>query len=223
MRTPPTPTPRPLAELVTPRAAGLLRGSAPDAAVAGIACDSRVVASGDLFVAVAVLRSDARAFVAEAAARGAVAAVVESVSSDHVPSPLPLLAVSDSRVMLAELAAAWFAEPARAVPLVGITGTLATTSTLRQLETLLAAAGHPGRLPRRAAPPRAHVRRGGHAGRCAARGSGGGPARRPAPPPGQPGDGRRVGAGAAVDRGGRVPGPARLTGTVSRGPRTRWA
>lgn len=145
MRTPPCPTPRRLAELVPDHTVRLLRGPLPDVAVTGITCDSRLVAPGDLFVATAGLRSDAHRFLADAAARGAAAAVVES-NTDDAPA-LPLVPVSDSRAMLAELAAAWFADPAREVPLLGITGTLGKTSTLRHLETLLGAAGRrPGSI-----------------------------------------------------------------------------
>lgn len=145
MRTPPCPTPRRLSELVPDHTARLLRGPLPDVSVTGITCDSRLVAPGDLFVATAGLRSDAHRFLADAAARGAAAAVVES--ADGGAPALPLVPVSDSRAMLAELGAAWFAEPARQVPLLGITGTLGKTSTLRHLETLLGAAGRrPGSI-----------------------------------------------------------------------------
>lgn len=145
MRTPSSPTPRRLPDLVSLHTSRLLRGPVPDVAVTGVTCDSRLVVPGDLFVATAGLRSDAHRFLDDAAARGAVAAVVES-GGEGSPA-LPLVPVSDSRAMLAELGAAWFAEPGRAVPLLGITGTLGKTSTLRHLESLLVAAGRrPGSI-----------------------------------------------------------------------------
>jgi UDP-N-acetylmuramoyl-L-alanyl-D-glutamate--2,6-diaminopimelate ligase len=129
--------PRALVELARALSPSLLRGAVPERTVTGLAADSREVEPGDLFIATRGGQVDGHRFLADAAARGAVAAVVEQVLAEP---PLPLLVVRDGRRALAELAAAWHGHPARRVPLVGITGTMGKTSTLAFLETILRAA-----------------------------------------------------------------------------------
>lgn len=103
-----------------------------------ITADSRLVGPGDLFVAVRGRHADGHRFLAEAAARGAVAAIVDDPA---VRPPLPYLRVTDSRVALAVLAAVQYGHPARELRLVGITGTVGKTSTAVILAHILQAAG----------------------------------------------------------------------------------
>src|SRR5690606_1152079 len=71
--------------------------------------------------------------------RGAVAVVVERrvEGADGVP----LVVVPSARQALAELAAIWHGYPARALRMVGVTGTLGKTSVLKMLEAILRTAG----------------------------------------------------------------------------------
>ena len=101
-----------------------LRGELP-ATAAGITDDSRAVVPGGLFVALRGWASDGHDFLGAAAERGAAAAVVEDASR----SELPALVVRDGRRAAAVAAAAAFREPARALRLVGVTGTNGKTTT----------------------------------------------------------------------------------------------
>jgi UDP-N-acetylmuramoyl-L-alanyl-D-glutamate--2,6-diaminopimelate ligase len=111
----------------------------PALEVAAVAYDSRAVAPGDLFVAVPGLKADGHDFVGNAAARGAVAAVVER---DVPGPPLPLVRVSSARKALGDLACRRYDEPTRVLTLVGVTGTNGKTTTCYLLESILTAAGH---------------------------------------------------------------------------------
>ena len=117
-----------------------------DTPVSGIAHDSRRVQPGDLFVALPGTRLDGAKYVTEAVARGAVAACVASgASSPPVAggdeaagrAAVPLLRVDDPRLALARLSAALHGEPARALRMIGLTGTLGKTSTALLVEAAL--------------------------------------------------------------------------------------
>jgi UDP-N-acetylmuramoyl-tripeptide--D-alanyl-D-alanine ligase len=104
----------------------------PDVIVTGAAIDSRACRPGDLFVAIRGERTDGHDHLADAAAHGAVAALV----AREVPHPLPQLLVADPVAALQRLAAS---ERARSADrLVGITGSIAKTTTKEFLAALLA-------------------------------------------------------------------------------------
>ena len=112
-----------------------------DAAVTGVAYDSRTVASGELFVALKGAHCDGSAFVDQARARGAVGIVAET------PQPAafdrPWVEVADARVTLAVLAATLNEHPSRELVVVGTTGTNGKTTTTYLVEGLFAQAGIP--------------------------------------------------------------------------------
>ena len=115
--------------------AGLLvatTGVLPERAT-GITDDSRTVAPGALFIAVRGSARDGHEFLPQAAARGAVAAIVEESGRTDLPS----LVVRDGRRAAAVAAAAAFDEPARALRLVAVTGTSGKTTTVHILRHLL--------------------------------------------------------------------------------------
>jgi UDP-N-acetylmuramoyl-L-alanyl-D-glutamate--2,6-diaminopimelate ligase len=114
-----------------------VHGEVP-AAVTGIASDSRRVAPGHCFVAVPGFRQDARRFVTEAVARGAVLVVTEG---DPLDMAVPQILVPSARRALARLAAAHYGHPSRRLTLVGITGTNGKTTTSYLVEALLRARG----------------------------------------------------------------------------------
>jgi UDP-N-acetylmuramoyl-L-alanyl-D-glutamate--2,6-diaminopimelate ligase len=93
--------------------------------VTGVAHDSRRVAPGHVFVAVPGGSRDGFTFVADALARGAVAVVGEHDASGSAPAGA---CVDDAHRALADLAAAWFDHPARALRLFGVTGTNGKTT-----------------------------------------------------------------------------------------------
>jgi MurE/MurF fusion protein len=99
--------------------------------------DSRAIEAGDLYVAVRGLRADGHAFVPAAIERGAAAVVVERPLEVAVPQ----LLVPDSAAALGVLVARTLGDPARAMTLIGITGTNGKTTTTYVVESILAAAG----------------------------------------------------------------------------------
>ncbi|NNL84327.1 MAG: UDP-N-acetylmuramoyl-L-alanyl-D-glutamate--2,6-diaminopimelate ligase [Myxococcales bacterium] len=113
--------------------------AAPETNIRGISYDSRVVAPGDLFVALRGSGTDGHRFVRAAGDAGAVALLVEKDFAGG--TPLPTLGVTDSRAALAQIAAPFFGNPARELALVGITGTNGKTSTCTLVESILRAAG----------------------------------------------------------------------------------
>jgi UDP-N-acetylmuramoyl-L-alanyl-D-glutamate--2,6-diaminopimelate ligase len=117
------------------REAGLLvaaRGALP-ATVAGISDDTRAIGAGALFLAVRGAERDGHDFLADAAARGAVAALVDDPSRTE----LPAIVVSDTRRAAAVAASAFHGFPARSLRLVGVTGTNGKTTTVGMLRHLL--------------------------------------------------------------------------------------
>ncbi len=101
----------------------------------GVTTDSRAVAPGDLFVALAGERFDGHAYVREALARGAVAALV---SRRGLPErEVPQVVVPDTRAALGRLAAAWRAR--FALPVLALTGSNGKTTVKEMLAAILAA------------------------------------------------------------------------------------
>ena len=100
-----------------------------------------MVEPGDVFVALKGVRADGTAFLQEALDRGAVAVV-----SEQPPPPgarVPWEVVSDGRLALAQLAAAFFRHPSKEMQVVGITGTNGKTTTAYLISSIFEAAGIP--------------------------------------------------------------------------------
>ncbi len=110
---------------------------APAVEATGIACDTRRVVPGNVFVAIHGYRYDGHAFVDEARRRGAIAVVVER----PVDVPLPAVVVPDTRLALAALADAFYGRPSERVRTVGITGTKGKTTTTYLFRSIVRAAG----------------------------------------------------------------------------------
>jgi UDP-N-acetylmuramoyl-L-alanyl-D-glutamate--2,6-diaminopimelate ligase len=109
-----------------------------DPGIRGITTDSRAVAPGDLFVALRGAHADGHDYLAQAAALGAVALLVESAPEGALP---PAAVVADTRRALAPIAVRFFGDPASELTLVGVTGTNGKTSTTFLTESILSAAG----------------------------------------------------------------------------------
>ncbi|WP_426702149.1 UDP-N-acetylmuramoyl-tripeptide--D-alanyl-D-alanine ligase [Rhodanobacter sp. Col0626] len=112
---------------------GRLLGS--DAEVTGVAIDTRKLKPGDLFVAIKGERADGHDYLAEAAARGAVAALV----TRKVDSDLPQVLVNDAELALGDLASAVRAQ--RDMRVVGITGSNGKTTVKTLVASILSLHG----------------------------------------------------------------------------------
>jgi UDP-N-acetylmuramoyl-L-alanyl-D-glutamate--2,6-diaminopimelate ligase len=121
-----------------PEAAAL--SAAHDPVIRGIAYDSRRVAAGDLFVALRGSEVDGHQFLANAVELGAAALLVESLP-DGFDSPVPSIAVRDTRRALASLSTRFFGNPSSELELIGITGTNGKTSSSYLVESILRRSG----------------------------------------------------------------------------------
>jgi UDP-N-acetylmuramoyl-L-alanyl-D-glutamate--2,6-diaminopimelate ligase len=108
--------------------------------VSDVSYDSRDVRPGTLFAALRGAQTDGHRFVSAALAAGASALLVEQLP-ESLPAHVGVAIVPDSRAALADVAARFFGFPARALLLVGVTGTKGKTSTVRLCESVLQAAG----------------------------------------------------------------------------------
>jgi UDP-N-acetylmuramoyl-L-alanyl-D-glutamate--2,6-diaminopimelate ligase len=106
--------------------------------ITDLSADSRRVRPGTLFCAIRGTSGDGHHYLREAAAAGAVAALVEQ----RDPAlDLPQVEVSDSRRAAAHAASAFFADPWNDLALLGVTGTNGKTTTVWILRHLLAGRG----------------------------------------------------------------------------------
>lgn len=125
-----------------PRAA-----SGGDPEILAAALDSRRVESGSLFFALAGLRSDGEAFVADAVAGGARAIVAASPRPDDLDDRVAWIQLDDPRLAAALLSRELWERPDTALQLVGITGTNGKTTVSFLLESIVRAAARPvGRI-----------------------------------------------------------------------------
>ena len=109
-----------------------------DGDITALACDSREVVPGALFVAMEGSHTDGRAYIGEALRRGAAAVVCRP----PLPEGVNGAAVDDPRRALALLASCFYRHPARSLSLIAVTGTKGKTTTACMLREIFAAAGH---------------------------------------------------------------------------------
>lgn len=107
--------------------------------ITALAYDSRHVTPGGLFIAVPGTHTDGRRFLADAARRGAVAAL--GLQPETFNLPLAYIEVSNVSIALANLASAFYGYPAYQLCTIGVTGTDGKTTTSNLISTLLDVAG----------------------------------------------------------------------------------
>jgi UDP-N-acetylmuramoyl-L-alanyl-D-glutamate--2,6-diaminopimelate ligase len=110
-----------------------------DREITAIAYDSRRVQPGTLFVALPGEKVDGAQFVEQAIAAGA-EAVVSQVAEFRTRATNVI--VPDARLALADLAAAFYQNPARALKIAGVTGTNGKTTTAFLLKHICEATMH---------------------------------------------------------------------------------
>jgi len=121
-----------------------LRGD-PSLEIAGMTYDSRQVRPGHLFVAIRGHHADGHGFIEKAVKKGAVAVAAEKLKGRE--AKVSTIVVPDSRKALSKLALAFYANPFKNTPVIGVTGTNGKTTTTYLLESMIkAAGGKPGVL-----------------------------------------------------------------------------
>jgi UDP-N-acetylmuramoyl-tripeptide--D-alanyl-D-alanine ligase len=114
-----------------------LAGTWPDRSLSGVCTDSRLLRSGDLFVALAGERVDGHQFVSAAAAAGAGAVLVErAMAAGDTDLGVPALQVASTIAALARLAGWW--RQRIAPQLIAITGSNGKTTVKELVGCILA-------------------------------------------------------------------------------------
>jgi UDP-N-acetylmuramoyl-L-alanyl-D-glutamate--2,6-diaminopimelate ligase len=103
----------------------------PDVPVTGVCEDSRLVQPGNVFVARVGTSANGLAFVADAAARGALMVIVQRQAGDAATPAvgIPIMEVDDAGAAVSILANAFHGDPSRSVRTMAVTGTNGKTTT----------------------------------------------------------------------------------------------
>lgn len=112
-------------------------GTLGDIEITGITSDSRKVQSGFAFVCINGTVADGHEYAAAAIEKGAVVIVAErDIGLENQ------VVVSDTHSVYSAMCAKWFGEPAKALHLIGVTGTNGKTSVTLMLKSILEEAGY---------------------------------------------------------------------------------
>lgn len=116
---------------------GELKGR-DDWVAAGVSIDSRTVAAGDLFIAIRGEHSDGHAYVADALAKGAVAALVDYIP-EGIAADVNLLLAGDTFKAMQDLSMA--AHARTGAKIIAVTGSVGKTGTKEMLAEAFGALG----------------------------------------------------------------------------------
>ena len=98
-----------------------------DREITGIQMDSRLIESGDLFVAVKGTQTDGHTYIQKAIEKGAAAIVCEQLP-DICKEDITYIRVSDTEDAVGKLATTFYGDPTSKLDLVGVTGTNGKTT-----------------------------------------------------------------------------------------------
>jgi UDP-N-acetylmuramoyl-L-alanyl-D-glutamate--2,6-diaminopimelate ligase len=101
--------------------------------IPGFCYDTRIIRSGELFIAIKGYETDGHKYIEEAVNKGALCIVCEETPA----IPVPYVLVKDSRKALAAISAVWFDFPAKKLKLVGVTGTNGKTSVTNLIKHII--------------------------------------------------------------------------------------
>ncbi len=107
--------------------------------ISGINTDSRIVAPGDLFIAISGHVLDGHNFIDDAVRKGAAAVLVDKEIEKR---DIPVIRVQSSREAAGLLAHRFYGEPSKEMLLLGITGTNGKTTVAFLVESILKYAGY---------------------------------------------------------------------------------
>jgi UDP-N-acetylmuramoyl-L-alanyl-D-glutamate--2,6-diaminopimelate ligase len=109
-----------------------------DLRVTGVTLDSRAVRPGDLYAALPGFNAHGATFARSAVESGAVAVLTDAAGAVQLADlAVPVLVVDEPRGALGVLAAEVYGHPARALTMIGVTGTNGKTTTAYLLESAL--------------------------------------------------------------------------------------
>ena len=105
----------------------------PDRPIAGVQLDSRKVRAGELFIALAGTQGHGADYITSAIEQGAAAVLVEADAEemelrDFQGVTIPIISIKGLRSLAGVIAARFYGHPARAMTVIGITGTNGKTS-----------------------------------------------------------------------------------------------
>ncbi|SDJ03639.1 UDP-N-acetylmuramoyl-L-alanyl-D-glutamate--2,6-diaminopimelate ligase [Salimicrobium halophilum] len=100
--------------------------------ITGITMDSRQVKPGDLFMSIRGFETDGHRYIPSAIRNGAAAIVAE----EFVEVDVPLIVVSDTKRVMAQLASYYYDNPTRDMHLIGVTGTNGKTTITYLLDEI---------------------------------------------------------------------------------------
>ena len=109
--------------------------------VLGVNIDSRLVKSGDMFIAMKGTQVDGHAYITTAEEKGAVAIVCENMPEKQNPN-IAYIQLADAQNAAGRLATNFYGNPTQKLKLVGVTGTNGKTTIATLLYQLFSQRGH---------------------------------------------------------------------------------
>lgn len=109
--------------------------------VLGVNIDSRLVKSGDMFIAMKGTQVDGHAYITTAEEKGAVAIVCENMPEKQNPN-IAYIQLADAQNAAGRLATNFYGNPTQKLKLVGVTGTNGKTTIATLLYQLFSQMGH---------------------------------------------------------------------------------
>lgn len=113
-----------------------------DIEIGGVNIDSRIVAPGDLFVAVKGTQTDGHAYIEKALERGARAVLVSNPIPEGYSSEVTFVRVTDTEDAVGKVATQFYGDPTSQLKLIGVTGTNGKTTIATLLYHLFRGFGY---------------------------------------------------------------------------------
>ena len=110
--------------------------------ITGVNIDSRLVGTGDLFVAVKGTQADGHAYIGKAIEKGATAILVSEPIPAERPEGVTFVRVADTEAAVGPVATQFYGDPSRHLTLVGVTGSNGKTTIATLLYNMFRAFGH---------------------------------------------------------------------------------
>lgn len=110
--------------------------------ISGVNMDSRLVKSGDLFVAVKGTQADGHAYIGKAIEQGAAAVLMSEPIPADAPENVTFVQTADTEDAVGKVATQFYGDPSTKLTLVGVTGTNGKTTIATVLYNMFRAFGY---------------------------------------------------------------------------------